>query len=261
MTADNVFYRITPAVNDSGTFTWAGHRVVQAFQRLKDLEERLSAADQAWKSRLSFSCDRDDLDSGFSLEFEGFLDDTETHAHDLGALASETIHHLRSALDYVAYHAAWRDSGRRNEGAQFPLDSKEDDWAKRPKRWLYGVNARHLQWIKEVQPLGRRNWADSLRRLSNGDKHAIRINVFPSIVASPDPATLLGPHPTDPSLERVAVREHRLELLISVPESDRSIETEPQNALELLWTIFHEVRAVVNRFLAEEDGAGQITVD
>lgn len=259
MTVDDVSYRLVPVADESSTFKWAGHRVVQACRRLEDLEERFSVAAESWESKLSFSFDRNDPDSGLKLEFHGIQADTEDHAHELGALASEVVHHLRSALDYIAYHAAWGDSGQRNERAQFPLDSKESEWLKRPKSWLYGVSAEHLRWIKEVQPLGERNWAYNLRQLSNGDKHAIRINVLPCIVAAPAPGVFLGPHPNDPAFERVAVKEHRLDLLITVPEADRSVATEPQDAREVLWTIFHEVRTFVNRFLEEEDGVGPIT--
>ena len=99
---------------------------------------------------------------------------------DLPLAVSDAIHNLRSALDYLVYELALKDSGSIQEGTQFPLENCRD--GKSPSgnligfdavqdRFLKGVSTANRADIEQLQPYNGNNWARNLREISNPDKH------------------------------------------------------------------------------------------
>src|SRR5439155_13835682 len=48
-----------------------------------------------------------------------------------GVLVGETVYNLRAALDYLVYELAINDSGRPQEGTQFPIESSKEGFGVR----------------------------------------------------------------------------------------------------------------------------------
>jgi len=91
---------------------------------------------------------------------------------DIPRLSSETIGHLRSALDYLVYQLAWLDSGQVQEMTQFPVETKaETFWGRRRQTYLKGVSDEHVRVIAGMQPFSGCSWTKALQSLSNPDKH------------------------------------------------------------------------------------------
>jgi hypothetical protein len=88
-----------------------------------------------------------------------------------GILIGEVCYNLRSAVDFLAYNLAWLDSGKRQDGTQFPIETKEKGFAGRKDTWLKGVNASHIAEIEALQPYKGCKWTEILRNVSNWDKH------------------------------------------------------------------------------------------
>jgi hypothetical protein len=104
-----------------------------------------------------------------------------------GVLLGEAVYNLRAALDYLIYELAWLDSGKIQDGTQFPIEDNSERFEgrvtgfitrgngcteKRPcARYLAGVNPTHIEWVKQFQPCEGCEWTKTLRGLSNPDKH------------------------------------------------------------------------------------------
>lgn len=90
-------------------------------------------------------------------------------------LVGETVYNLRSALDYLVYALAHRDSGSHQEQTQFPICGKQEEFAGQARRRLAGVNDTHVQAIEALQPYAGEgpdcDWLERLADLSNPDKH------------------------------------------------------------------------------------------
>lgn len=259
MAVGDYSYRVLPHANDEPTFAWAAHRLLHAADRLHELEALHDRSASEWVGRLSLSVNPNDPTAGVVIDFPEALDNFEAFGPPISARASEVIHHLRSALDYVAFHAAWRDSGERNEKALFPLELKRRDWKGREKTYLLGVNAEHRAWIYAVQPFNGVLWARQLKLLSNSDKHFEQVRVVPAlgIVASSD--VLSGPDPNREGYFLLEEKEQQLEILITNPTPGLADGDEYLDASQFLWALIHEVCQVVNRFLVSE-GASPIVM-
>jgi hypothetical protein len=88
-------------------------------------------------------------------------------------LVGETIYNLRAALDYLVYELALKDSGRIQQGTQFPITFSAKEFKDQASR-LRGVSAPHVTGIEALQPYPDRpdrKWLAALWRLSNPDKH------------------------------------------------------------------------------------------
>lgn len=255
MKSDDVESRMFPQAVTKGTYAWAAYRVMQASRRMQELENSLVEAGETWPYLVTFKA-TPGLEP--ELQQDNFLEVAEDLAHELGAYASEVIHHLRTALDYLAYHAVWRDSGIRLEQSQFPIDTDEEAWNKNASRRLKGIAPERLEWMREVQPFKEKNWAYKLRQLSNTDKHALRVDVLPAIFATPDRAQVIASHPGPPGTVIIGSLSARLELLIRLHEPDRSLQTEPEDARVLLRDMLTSTAALVNRFLETEEGVEPI---
>ena len=93
------------------------------------------------------------------------------------AMVSETLHHLRCALDHVAYNLAWLDSGRPREMTAFPISPTVTRWRNRVDRDLPGVKAPNVERVKAFQPFMGCAWSGTLAEFSNFDKHRMLVEV------------------------------------------------------------------------------------
>lgn len=86
-------------------------------------------------------------------------------------LIGEACYNLRSALDYLVFELAKRDSGSEQSSTQFPIESTPEGFAGRRKTYLKGINDGHVAAIERLQPYAGCDWSASLRDASNPDKH------------------------------------------------------------------------------------------
>src|SRR5579884_1846280 len=97
---------------------------------------------------------------------------------EAAVIVGEVIYNLRAALDYLVYEIAWQDSGIEQCGTQFLIESVPSD-PKEPKRGfkarsktcLPGFHQRHVDAMESLQPYKGCTWTETLRRISNPDKH------------------------------------------------------------------------------------------
>ncbi len=93
-------------------------------------------------------------------------------------LVSAIIHHLRASLDYLVYELALKDSGGVQDGTQFIIEDAKSD-PKNPKRgfdfraksYLRGLSPTHIVALENLQPYKGVQWTETLRDISNPDKH------------------------------------------------------------------------------------------
>ena len=86
-------------------------------------------------------------------------------------LVGEICYNIRAALDYLIFELARLDSGKIQEGTQFPIDDQNKNFAGNGHRRLIGLDARHIALIEALQPYNGCNWTRLLRDISNPDKH------------------------------------------------------------------------------------------
>ncbi len=115
---------------------------------------------------------------------------------ELSLIASDIIHNLRSALDYIIYELARHDSGVIQEGTQFLIEDAAESFAKRSKGYLKGLNPKHVAAVQSLQPYKGVQWTKILRDISNPDKHRELIGIdrdwlTDSIIMRDDHGTLL----------------------------------------------------------------------
>lgn len=97
---------------------------------------------------------------------------------DFAIIVGEAVYNLRSALDYLVYELARKDSGSEKSGTQFPIEDVRADalnvkrgFEARRKTYLTGLNDRHIIMIERLQPYNGVGWTETLREISNPDKH------------------------------------------------------------------------------------------
>jgi hypothetical protein len=91
---------------------------------------------------------------------------------------SDAVHNLRAALDYVVFELAREDSGQIQHGTQFLIEGVPSDatdkrrgFKPKSKKCLAGFNQRHIDAIEALQPYNGTTWTETLRDISNPDKH------------------------------------------------------------------------------------------
>ena len=94
----------------------------------------------------------------------------------INVLVGEVAQALRRALDYLVYELALRDSGRIQDGTQFPFERSEAGFAElsRPESerpLLRGVSKGHAAALSRHQPFSGAEWGVQLQAISNPDKH------------------------------------------------------------------------------------------
>src|SRR5229473_140882 len=62
----------------------------------------------------------------------------------LRVIVGEIAYNMRSALDYLIYALAEHDSGKPQDGTQFPIVDRPEDFEGRKRAWLKGVSDPHL---------------------------------------------------------------------------------------------------------------------
>lgn len=248
-----VAYRLVSNPNPSGaTFTPTALRLLAAADRCTAIDNLLNEFSSEWTKHLHPRARAEDPLGTVELSFEG----TGAALAELGGkattLASEALHHARTALDYIAYHAAWSDGGDPEKRTQFPLAGTEAEWVQNLKSgWLKGVSPEQVLWIKEVQPLRIVKWSSNLKRLSNQDKHRVAVDIWPTYeVEFPRHSRTADPL-GDPAYVGFNVTKREIGLLIGDVRS-RVDGQEGVDALALLWDIVRGVMGVANRFLVAE---------
>jgi hypothetical protein len=99
-------------------------------------------------------------------------------------ITGEIIYNLRSALDYLVYELARKDSGSEQSGTQFLIEDEKTCQRKtcppkclqhgfdvRKGKYLKGLSDPHIDAIEGFQPYKGIDWTKTLRDLSNPDKH------------------------------------------------------------------------------------------
>lgn len=246
-----VQYRIVATHDRQPMFTWAAWRVLDAADRLNQLEELVTDAAARWSAHVYPRARADDVAGTVTLDFAGVQTELSELARLATPLASEVLHHSRVALDYCAHHAAWRDSGEPNEWTQFPLATTATEWRKQANRWLAGVSAEHVAWIGTVQPYMGVEWSAELKRLSNHDKHRVAIQILPAYQLTVDTLVETTDPLGDDNFVGLSVPERIVDILIG--DAFGTKEPEPMvEAFPLLWAIVRGVTDVVNKFLVSE---------
>ncbi len=88
-------------------------------------------------------------------------------------LTSEFALHARTALDYVVFALALRDTRSEQKGTQFPINEGPEDFARNRTGCLKHLTDEHVTMIENFQPYKefRLRPLFTLHRLSNRDKH------------------------------------------------------------------------------------------
>ena len=91
---------------------------------------------------------------------------------------SDAVHNMRSALDYIVYELAAKDSCKIQDGTQFIIEDVKSDpinpnrgFDARARQYLKGLNVAHIAAIEWLQPYNGVKWTKALRDISNPDKH------------------------------------------------------------------------------------------
>lgn len=150
-----------------------GWRFERAASLIGQVRERIPAAVEGWDGE--HPSVRAPWSSPTAYEVVGFIGYSwayhDAHIGHLTLLASEAIHHIRSALDYVAYQFVLADTGTAGEMTQFPIAANASVFRREARRRLPNVHDEHLTLMESVQPYAGMTWASHLNRLSNRDKH------------------------------------------------------------------------------------------
>lgn len=175
----------------------------------------------------------------------------ENEAEFTQMLASEVLHHLRAALEHVAYRLAEINRGRPVDGTQFPIEDSpkifearvtgsyvnEKGKTRNCAPFLKDIHPKHVDLMRTVQPFpSGPSWLGQLRDLSNEDRH--RIPVKAEAFIEQEEGRILAGHSDDARLLGVFGYVHAL--LVFTPNGERVIET-----LEVLE---REVGALVSAF-------------
>lgn len=194
-------YEVVPVYigDDSPSLEPSKYRLQQAVIRLKQLHEMFEElAALAAANPMTIRLDKQLVDAGKwadpELNWSGAFADARLQ-HQARLLTGEVVYHLRTALDYLAYHLVWLDRGKVYTHSQFPIVGASDRWAKDRKQ-VPGLTAAHLEQIRQLQPFVGCAWTKRLASLSNVDKHRSTLKLrfatgaafkLSDIVASPDP--------------------------------------------------------------------------
>lgn len=174
----------------------------------------------------------------------------EDDLRNLTLLASETLHHIRVALDYSAYFLVWSDTGRRNTSTKFPLVAKPANWSKERRNSVPGLTQSHSSLIRSVQPFNGVAWSAQLVELSNRDKHRVAVDVVPCYGFSFNPSEMY--------LDPLGTNDHRgfqvEDVEISFRLSD-AVGLDPSDAHLELTSTLHGILVgtvdLVNQILGE----------
>lgn len=234
-------------------------RLERAANSINQMRQRIPAAVEAWdgehpsiRASRSNPTDYELIGfTGYSWEFH------DAHIGHLTLLASEALHHIRSALDYVAYQLVLADTGTAREMTQFPIVDKASDFRREARRRLPNVTSEHLALVESVQPYMGKTWAGNLNRLSNRDKHRYPVDVSACYTFIIDPGAFY--------LDPLGQETHRGYQIENATLSFRFIGTKGLNAaeLEVIPTLEDILAGAVNLIVdvLEALGVTEITID
>lgn len=230
------------------THKWAASRLVQASKRLRELDELLGDLNKNWDAWPTMTVASVDPYSTL-IEEKQYLAELNVKASlvqfDASSLASEVVHHVRSALDYCVNQAVLKQKGTVNTVTKLPICASMSEWSDNDRR-MTGLTQQQIKWIREIQPFREEGaWTWWLAKLSNGDKHHAPVAFTPSAKFSIAPLEGLEVGDEVPLLKRQIVLE------IGQYETEKG-EAEFVDALSLLKTFLVEAAKFVNNFLEEE---------
>lgn len=154
----------------------SSHPLYGAHLRFARADRHLSEADQLRRDWEQQCVDKIVRQDNGEYRFNGFADVPFL----LPLVVSDITHNLRAALDYLVYELSLLDSkGLIKDGTQFPIeggDGQAPDEAKRKfagrrESYLKGLNDAHAAAIELLQPYNGVEWTETLRDISNPDKH------------------------------------------------------------------------------------------
>ena len=232
----------------------AQQRVLDASKRIGDLDQLLKEMDahaRANPMRITFPAEQQFQDPATiapRMEWGG------THStqrlQEARMLASEVIHHLRTALEYLAFQLVWLDTGTPQMKSGFPTCKKSKDWEVTLKRQVPGLSLLHQRVLKKLQPFKHCRWVVRLQELSNQDKHRYTLTMNTLLEGSFKWSPAVAHRdPDDPSRCR-----------IDLPSSEPlRIELEGGgNVIEVLTWIASEIADVLNALVSDFGETNQI---
>jgi len=233
------------------SFWWSGLRLVQSAEKLQKLQTLLAELVAGWQTHPVARIRRDAGLDFRAVELENPEGDIQPeHKREASLLASELLFHVRTALDYAVYQAAWRNSGQRQQRTAFPLCLVEEAWPRRRRDDLKGLSQAHIELIEKAQPFNGVGWTLSLASLSNRDKHRTAVEVTPTYGFKVD----LGKRWTDPlgddAYYGLQIENPKIRCLL-IPEGEEPSEIGIP-AVEALAEILDGAARLVNIFLSEE---------
>lgn len=212
-------YEIVPAWNwqKSPSLIPAKARLAHAVVRMNDVAALVDTMVQAAASNpVRITVDRKLVDAGLAAP------NTLTWTKDayslelldtLRAVTGESVFHLRTTLEYLAYQVVWLDRGNPYRQTAFPICAHKNDWPDALKK-LPKMHSWHADRFKAVQPFAGCTWSGLLSALSNQDKHraviSLRYNVGAAMKVKP--GIPLIDDPSDPDNYLVSTVSPPLEL-------------------------------------------------
>jgi hypothetical protein len=140
-------------------------RVSRAEEHLRDLDDMLASILNAQQNSIPIEFD---INSGYVVPQRPkgtFV------TYEVAILIGEICYNLRDALDYLIYELTRADSGSVKSGTQFLIEDLPENFIRRQKTFLNGLNTAHIAAIERLQPYNGCDWAAALRDFSNRDKH------------------------------------------------------------------------------------------
>jgi hypothetical protein len=202
---ENRTYQMVPSFkgDESPSLEPSKHRISRAVQRLNELRDVIeNVRARALSTPAIIRVERRLVDAGerppLDIEWQHTPEDTHLQ-QQARLLTGETVYHLRTAFEYLAYHLVWLDNGRPFRGSAFPIvkDTDPKKWMKAKER-IPGLTPVHLQQIRSLQPFAGCSWTGELSTLSNADKHRSPLRIrIPTVAVMPLTPPVLVPDPMD----------------------------------------------------------------
>lgn len=178
---EKVQFLFTEVIEYRNTPRWVGipWRFDRAVSQINEIKRLIPPAVEAWDGQ--HPSVRAPLEDPEKFELVGNVGTSwnyhDNHLAEITLLASETIHHLRAALDYLAYQMVLADVGKVKGKTQFPISTHPAKFRSELKSRLPGIRPAHASLVEAVQPYKGPTWAGDLARLSNRDKHRWPVDV------------------------------------------------------------------------------------
>lgn len=183
----------------------ASEQKTAIYNTVPPLAERWDGTHPMLRARIDSPQEVEIVLDTYSWEYDELLS-------DMTLLASECLHHVRVALDYLAYQLVSLAGQTASQlRTQFPIAPDLPTFEKWETAWLPGIAQHHRAAVLAVQPFNGCAWSEILRDLSNRDKHRLPVDVVPTYRFSYDPKVVfadplgepdyLGYQPEDANLE------------------------------------------------------------